>query len=453
MYKIVRKMTKGSAGMVFHRCLFSLLLAALFQHPTQGQRPGANLPAPVEVEQVVEQEVRERRTFVGTVKPLRRSIVGTAVDGRVVEFLLSQEDPLNKIIRVEQGAALAQLRTGTIKLELAASQADLQLREQELKELENGARPEELAQAKARLLGAQALREYSNSKSRRARDLFRQGKAISREELDLSESDRIQGEQGYLEAKAAFEIVQKGPRKEKIEQARARLLVQQEQVNRIQDMLEKYTIRSPFAGYVVAEHTEVGQWVSKGDSIAEVIDLNTIEVEFFVPEKVVSQLSLGMSASVTINAFPEKVFTGILSRIVPQADIRSRTFPVKARLPNPQRADGSHLFHSGMLAHVAVAIGKPHLALLVHKDALVLNGPLAQVIVVDFQSGDSSVGKVRSVPVQTGVSKGNLIQVNGALRKGEYVVVLGNERLRPRQLVRVVNRSQRNQKPSIKEEK
>src|SRR3990170_1161575 len=106
--------------------LASTLLAA--QHAL-AQPPG--LPAVI-VSPVVEREITAGQTFVGTVMPLKKAIVGSAVDGRVVEFPLDEGD------RVEEGQTLAQLLTDTIKLEVETAEAELQLRQQQLAELENG---------------------------------------------------------------------------------------------------------------------------------------------------------------------------------------------------------------------------------------------------------------------------------------------------------------------------
>ena len=75
-------------------------------------------PALVEVTPVVQREVATGQTFVGTIVPTRRAVVGSAVDGRVVELYVSEGD------RVDKGQPLAQLLTETISLELKAAQAE-----------------------------------------------------------------------------------------------------------------------------------------------------------------------------------------------------------------------------------------------------------------------------------------------------------------------------------------
>jgi multidrug efflux pump subunit AcrA (membrane-fusion protein) len=87
---------------------------------------------------------------------------------------------------------------------------------------------------------------------------------------------------------------------------------------------------------------------------------------------------------------------------------------------------------------VTLPVGKPELSLLVSKDAVVLGGPSPLVYAVIPDPKDPKVGKVRPVPVELGVADGGQIQVRGALKVGEQVVVRGNERLRPDQEVKIV---------------
>jgi multidrug efflux pump subunit AcrA (membrane-fusion protein) len=402
-----------------------------------GQGPQQQPATPVEVALVIEREVVAGQTMVGTVMPARTSVVGSAVDGRVIELLVDEGDPVGLIDEGEPaervGQPMVQLRTGTISIQVQAAQAELELRRQELAELENGTRPEEIVQAEARFSETKALMDYAKASYSRIERLFRQNTA-NREEMEQARSAALAAEQAHLAARAAHELAVAGPRKEKIGQARARVMVQEEEVRRIEDMRAKYTIRAPFVGYVVTKHAEVGQWVSQGDPLVEVVELDPVEIRVSVPASYVAHLREGISGRVRVDGLPGKMFTGEIWRIVPQADLRSRTFPVKMRLANPRGPDG-HLLKSGMLVHVTLPVGRKRAALLVPKDALVLEGGATSV----FTVGEK--GLATKVAVQTGVADGALIAVTatrGDLKAGDQVVVRGNERLRPGLPVKIV---------------
>jgi RND family efflux transporter MFP subunit len=383
-------------------------------------------PAPVAVAPVVQREVAAGKTFVGTVRPLRSSSVGSPVDGRVDEFLVNEGD------RVKKGQPIARLRTKTLELELAANRAELDYRKQELAELESGYRAEEIEQAKAYEQMAEARMEYAKARAQRTQNLFQQGRATNQEEVQEALSNAKQAEQAHRQAKAMVAMALEGHRKERIAQGRARVQVQEEQIRLLEDALDKHTIVAPFDGYITAEHTEVGHWLMRSSPVVDVIELDQVDVEVHVLEDDVVQVPLGATVRVEIGALVKEVFTGRVAVIVPQANLKARSFPVKVRLEN--RFEGTNaLLKAGMFARVTLPVGKKEPALLVSKDALVLGGPTPMVYVVDADAKNPKQGKVRPVPVELGIADGNLAQVKGGLQVGQQVVVQGNERLFPGQ--------------------
>ena len=199
-------------------------------------------PKPVAVVEVVEDEISSGQTFVGTVLPTQRATIGSAVSGRVVEF------PIDVGQRVEAKQTLAQILTETIGLELAAAEAELTLRRELLRELENGSRPEEVEQAKAQLLSAQARNRYAMARLERTESLRQRG-GVTEETLDEIRSLAESSQQALHEAEAAYRLVQAGPREEKIAQAKAQVTMQQAVVEKLQDQIKKHTVITRFAGY------------------------------------------------------------------------------------------------------------------------------------------------------------------------------------------------------------
>jgi len=415
-----------------------LLFALLAEHKVFAQQG----PAPVAVSPIIERDVAEGQTFVSTIMPYKAAAIGSAVDGRVAEF------PVNEGDIVKKGQKLAQLLTATIELELKAEEAELTFGQAELAELENGSRPEEIQQANALMLAAKAAMDYQRTRRKRLNDLFARN-AINEDEMQLVVSETVKAEQVYAEYQAAHKLVVAGPRPEKIAQARARVAVQQARVDKLNVQIKLHTIVAPFDGFVIAEHTELGQWVKQGELVAEVAALHEVEILAHVLENHVPHVKIGMSVRVEVPALPTKLFTGKIVRVVPQADLRSRTFPVKVRVENLISDDGP-LLKSGMLARTMLPTGAKRRALLVSKDALVLGGPTPIVYVVDTAPGNTRTGKVRPVPVTPGVADGRLIQVQGELRQGQIVVVRGNERLRPGQAVSVVEELKPDAEPRAK---
>lgn len=388
------------------------------------QPPSAGPPANVVLAPVAVENVSSTGGFVGTVRPVRRSVIGSAVDGRVVEYKADAGQAVAK------GDELALLRTGTIDIEILGAKAEERLRKAELDELENGALPEELAQAAARLAAAEALESYARSRLERTEQLAQRSGAISEEELELARSQFRSAEQDRVEAEESLKLLRSGPRQERIAQAQARRDVQSETVRLLEDRRNKYTIRAPFDGFVLTEHTEEGAWIKQGDPIAEVIDITPVEIEVNVPEDSIPFLRRGMPMIVRVDAYPGRDFEGTLWQIVPEADMRARTFPVKIRVPNEPGNEGE-LLRPGMLARASLPTSASGEAITVPKDAVVFGtnvvpggGPVVW---------KNASGVAQPVAVTVGAGSGQRLVVTGDLAEGDQVVIRGNERLRPGQ--------------------
>jgi Cu(I)/Ag(I) efflux system membrane fusion protein/cobalt-zinc-cadmium efflux system membrane fusion protein len=170
--------------------------------------------------------------------------------------------------------------------------------------------------------------------------------------------------------------------------------------------------------------------------VAEIVALDEVDVVVDVVEDFVGRLREGMPARVTIEAVPDRIFSGTIHRIVPSADRRGRTFPVKIRLPNPREGDAIVL-KSGMFASATLAVDEPRPGLLVPKDAIVLGGMVPVMVwVVDAESSTAKM-----IPVQLGIAVDDKVQVLGPLQPGMQVITVGNERIMfPGQPVRVIEK-------------
>jgi RND family efflux transporter MFP subunit len=391
--------------------------------PAQPPKGPPALPPPkVLVTAARSDTISEPRTFVGTIRPIRRSLVGSAAAGRVEEYLINEGDA------VKAGQPIAQLRRGVILAELDAAKGQLAVRQAELGEMEKS-HQEEIEQAQARLNHAQALLAFRQSKVERSKAL---GASIARELYEEDSSLAAQAAASVREAQAALRLLTQGARQMKTEQARAWVEAQRAEVQRLQEQFDRHTMYAPFDGFVTAEHTEVGQWLMQGDPVAEIVELNVVDVEIAIVEDFIVNVHPGLEGRVEIPAQPGQPLPGVVAIVNPQADARARTFPVKVRVEN-QLVEGQPLLKAGMFARVTLAVGKPTPCVVVPKDAVVLGGPSPLVYVVASQGGKSAV---RPVPVTLGPAQGTWIAAIGELKEGDPVVVEGNERLRPGQEVR-----------------
>ena len=378
---------------------------------------------PVAVARVERQELAVGQSFVGTVYPARVSDVGSAVDGRVVKL------PVLEGEHVAAGQPIAELLRGLLEIEKAGAVAELDRRRQVLAELQAGSRPEEIDQRRAAVQGLEARAEYARSRLERLRRLAERGTSTADELLD-GETEFRQVEADLRSGRAALELAEAGPREEQIAQAAAAVAAQEAEVERINDQLGKHTIRAPFEGWVVDRFTEEGQWLSRGGLVARIAELSRVEVDVQVPEVAITSLATGMDVRLEFDAARDQTWIGRVERVVPQADLLSRSFPVKVMLEN-RIVNGQPVLRGGMLARAWLPVGKTGLATIVPKDALVLGSGQPLVYAVEPASGQPGAGTVRPVRVALGATVGGSVEIMGPIDPGSLVVIRGNERLRP----------------------
>ncbi len=383
-----------------------LLLVCLWATGEVLAQPKPPEPPLVHISKAIVGSVVQTSDFVGTAIPSRRTIVGSAVDGRVVSLNVEVG------AEVKEGEPIAQLLTKTLELELAAARAEYKLRQAELAELRNGALPQEIAQAKSRVAAAEVRREFLRKRLER---------------LTMLDA----GDEQVSEAMEGLRLVELGPRPERIAQAEAKLEQQENIVALLEDRLAKYTVRAPFSGFVIRELTESGYWLQQGAPVAEIIEINHVDVEVYVPEGFIRFIRSGDPAPLKFDALPDikEPLVGKVIAIVPEAETRSRTFPVRVRLEN-QRIESGFLVKPGMLARCSLPIGPTKEAILIPKDALVLGQVGNQVMRIKD-------GKAQRVKIEVGVSQGSWIEAQSGIEAGDALAVFGNERLRDGETVKI----------------
>ena len=199
----------------------------------------------------------------------------------------------------------------------------------------------------------------------------------------------------------------------------------------LQSRLDHLAIRAPFSGHVIETFTALGQWVNRGDSIAQIISTDTIRVVVNVPERFVSKLRSGELATVTIEALGGEPVEAHIVAIVAEGYPESHSFPVVVETLN---AGGR--IRSNMSATVSFAVASPEPQMLVHKDALIRDSRGSSVFV--------AVGDVAGArPVEVGVAHGSYVTVaSELLSPGDLAIVRGNERLRDGQAIRIIRKLQ-----------
>ncbi|MGB0910495.1 MAG: efflux RND transporter periplasmic adaptor subunit [Nitrospirales bacterium] len=347
--------------------LLMVVVLASCSEQQAAQPPQGRPPSPVRVATVVTQEVQRSVSLVGTVEPWRRSVVASEIAGLVHAF------PVEDGMAVNRGQVLARLRTDTLAIQLHSAEASHQ----------------------------EARTRYEQA----GKDLQRVKVLFDKELVTQKEYDDAISEEGAL---------------------RQRLIQLQTEIQQVRDQLRKSRIVAPFDGWITQEFTEVGQWVSSGGQVVEMVDLSRVQVQVPLPERYVKDVRVNDPVAAGFDGLPDLQAQGRVFSVVAQADRAARTFPINVELPNPGLA-----IKSGMVSRVTLQVGGPYEALVIPKDALVLRGGREFVYLVNE-------GKVSQIPVTPVLHLDQVVQVTGEIEAGMTVVVQGNERLRPGQSVRIL---------------
>ncbi len=399
-----------------------VLTAALFAaHGVPAQRWGAR-PVAVKVAPVESAAIPEEVSFIGTIEPNIATTVAALVTGRVAAADFREGDAV-----AAGKTILLQVDRGGREIALREREAAVARAKKQWEKVREGSRSEEVAQRLAGAKEQEAILQRAERDFERAKRLH-DNQLISLAEFQKIESDYVAAREKYGSARAALKLTRSGARAEDIAMAEAEHDEARARLDAVAYEIEKSTLLAPVSGFIVKKHVDVGDWVNAGEPVADLVDLDPVFAAGPVGERKIARLRTGLPATVLLDAFPGEVFSGEVAHIIPQADTRSRSFPVKVRLSNTQGR-----LKAGMLARTVVMVASGEPGVLVPKDAVVRRGPDEVVFVV-------SNGQAKAVKVSTGRGYGTLLEIaRGDLEPGQQVVTLGNEGLRDGAAVQLDN--------------
>ncbi len=229
------------------------------------------------------------------------------------------ERPVDEGQTVEAGQLLARLDARDLEQQVAMRRAEAATARAALDAMLAGSRKEEIAASRAALDQATADLRRLEPDEARIRDLQRQGilsvrdYEASRAALEAARGKVQQADQQYL-------LVRKGPRKEDIEQARARFEEARQALALAETQLGYATLKAPSAGVILSKNIEPMEYVSPGTPVVTMADLRQVWVRAFVEETDLGRVKVGQKAYVTTDTFPGKRYEGRVAFIASEAE-------------------------------------------------------------------------------------------------------------------------------------
>lgn len=180
---------------------------------------------------------------------------------------------------------------------------------------------------------------------------------------------------------------------------------------------ENAPVESPLKGVVGRIFVDIGAQVTPLVPIGLVVDMDKVKINLDIPEKYSSLVSLGQEAKVRVDAYPDKEFTGKVTKVSPVVEISSRSFPVEITLDNPK-----HLLNSGMFARVKLQVESRKGVPVILKEAVMGNPPDSYVFIAE-----NNRAILRKVSL--GIRQGQFYEVKEGLKVNDLVVIMGHQRL------------------------
>ena len=181
--------------------------------------------------------------------------------------------------------------------------------------------------------------------------------------------------------------------------------------------LNKSLIKSPLKGTVKTRFVKVGEFVRKGDRLAEILEVDRILIKVNIPGQEILQIKIGQKVDIALYILENKKFEGQVKKIGLEADASNRTFPVQIEVDNRERE-----LRPGMLARVTFTQRVDKDQVVVPRHTIMERDTGRIVYVVDN-------GKAFQREVSIGISQREKVQILMGLNKGEQLVVEGHTKL------------------------
>jgi len=315
---------------------------------------------PVVVEEIFPSPLQQTIQTAGTIEPMAQSTLYAGIEGQVIGI------PQGANSAVRRGDLLVEIDSPALRLEIERAESDIQNMESEVKEAE---------------------RVHDEKKALHARY------AIPWSELRQAEI--------ALEASTAT-----------LDSARAAL-------DTLLVAFDETKISSPIAGTITRMQVEVGDSVSRGQSLCTVSDMSRIRMKLDVPGRDAASLDKDQEVTIRTDARPGAEFSAHVANIASAPDPQPGNVLVTVVVDNPRGR-----LSTGRTGPVRILGRKVRDALAVPSDAVVERNGREVVYIAD---GDTAVER----PVRLGISDGKRIEVLEGVAEWDYVVISGQEDLEP----------------------
>lgn len=325
-------------------------------------------------------------TLQGTIMPIQEAKISSNMAGRLLQILVKENQ------QVKKGEIVAKLDPTDLKIRLSQTEAALNIANAGLK---------------------QAEITYENAK------------------IEFERAERLKATNSI--AKAAFDKAITGYKmaEAQLELAKAQVTQAETVVAAARQQLKDTNITSPICGIITSKYMNEGEMISQMNvsaPILTVMNISIVRLEVAASEDLITKIKKYHQVKVTIDAYPNKEFTGTIRDISTIIEPQSRTFKVTIHIKNPHQ-----LIKPGMFGRVKFELEKHKAALCVPQGAVFNRGPNNYLYVVEKDHA-------KMKQVKLGIQDLEKVEITAGLDHNEEVVIRGVENLQDGVRVRVTRR-------------
>jgi HlyD family secretion protein len=267
-------------------------------------------------------------------------IVSSKVNGEIKKILFEEGQFVNT------GDTVMLIDHETLQFQLDQAEASVETARAQLNLLRNGARKEDITQAEEGVRQAQVNFDLAEKDKKRMESLYNTN-SISQNQFDNAVAKFELTQAQLKSAKENLTKLKNFARPEEIQQAKANLDKQLAAVKLLKKSINDSYVQSPINGVIVDKFFERGETVTQMSSLFKVSDLRTVDLIIYVSEEELGKVKLGQKADISVDAYPNKTYSGKVIYISPEAEFTPKNiqtkdertklvFAVKLRVDNPK---------------------------------------------------------------------------------------------------------------------
>jgi len=357
--------------------------------------PAGKKAVPVKVATPTTKTLVEELKLNGEVKAAEEATVTPKLSEKISKIHKKEGD------FVEKGALLVELDQSSIRTKILQSEAAL--------EKAKAARQE----SRASIANLKRQLDKANEDWASMRRLLKDG-AVTKTQVDDAEKD-------YIRWKTEYDRAVNGEK-----QAAAQVDEAQHALEDVRSNLDHTVVTAPIAGMVSRIAAHAGENVGPGAPLLTILQITKVKVKVKIPEDKTGKVKKGMTAKITSRLIPGKEFVGRVVRLAAELNPADRTLEAQIEVDNPERQ-----LKPGTFPDIVLETGRHENAIVVPRGAIVYERGKKHVFTV-------KEAKAVVVPVETGLSDGDSIEVIGDLTTDSLIVVDGQAKLKGGEEVKVV---------------